>query len=211
MGKNLFVLRPKILLLGLLFSLTPREATALEVVSATLSKDAYNLGEKVQVRLTLRNELSSALDGLSGTAILRVAGGAEVSRTRFLNSLSIAAGVNYESGYREVWAVPQNAFLGLYELELNLSSAASSARTTRHFVAYRQDLAVELLETERKQYVVGDVIRVRAVIKNLAQRPLQNLKLVLGRGYPWISGFGRGTAISGAPPEQVYSYSHPIN
>jgi len=207
----MFDLRRRILLLGLLFSLTASEALALEVVSAALNKDAYNLGEKVQMRLTLRNELGSALDGLSGTAVLRVAGGAEVSRTRFLNNLSITAGANYESGYRVVWVVPQNAFLGLYELELDLTSAASSSRITRQFVAYRQDLAVELLETERKQYVVGDVIRVRAVIKNLAQRPLQNLKLVLGRGYPWISGFGRGTAISGAPPEQVYNYPRPIN
>jgi LmbE family N-acetylglucosaminyl deacetylase len=182
------------------------QANALELRSVALSKDAYRTSEKVQVRFSLKNELGSPVSGVSVAAVLRVAGGREVARRDLLNAASIAVGASLDSGYLDVWTVPREAFLGLYELELAVKSSASPTTVSKHCVIYRQDLAVELLETERKQYLVGDVIRVRALLRNLGPIPLRNLKLVLGRGYPWISGFGRGTAISGAPPEQVYTY-----
>jgi LmbE family N-acetylglucosaminyl deacetylase len=211
MEKIMFFPRYKGLLFGLLASLCPGKAMALEIVSAALSKDAYRVGEQVQLRLTLKNDSSSPASGISGMVVLRVADGPEVTRMNLLKNISIAPGASFESGYHQIWTVPPRAFLGLYELEVTLTGSASPTRISEHFVAYRQDLAVELLETECKQYVVGDIIRVRAIIRNLAQTPLRNLKLVMGRGYPWISGFGRGTTISGAPPEQVYAYPKPIN
>jgi LmbE family N-acetylglucosaminyl deacetylase len=200
----MFIFRCKLFLLGLLMGFTSTEARALGIVSLALGKDAYRVGERVQLRLNLKNDTGTAASGISGTATLKVAGGSQVRQVTFLRNISVAPGANFESGYHEIWTIPQDALLGLYELELSLTGAPSPI--LKHFVAYRQDLALELLETERRQYVVGDIIRVRAIIRNLGQTPLRNLKLVLGRGYPWISGFGRGTSISGAPPEQVYTY-----
>jgi LmbE family N-acetylglucosaminyl deacetylase len=205
----MFSLRDKTVFLVFLVALLSGEANALELVSVALSKDAYRAPEKVQVRFSLKNELGGAA-GISVAAVLKVAGGKEVARRDLLSDVSIAAGGSLDSGYRDLWTVPSDAFLGLYVLELTLKGVAPQTTISKPCVIYRQDLAVELLETERKQYVVGDVIRIRAVMRNLGLTALQNLKLVLGRGYPWISGFGRGTAISGAPPEQVYAYPKPI-
>ena len=203
--------RRKLAFLVTLFSLLPVNAHALEVLSAALSQDAYRSPEKVRLRFSLRNELGSTATGISVAAVLRIAGGKEVVRRDLLSNASVAAGAKLDSGYRDLWSVPRDAFLGLYEVELIVKGPGSPLTISKHCVIYRQDLAVEFLETERKQYVVGDTIRVRAVMRNLGLTPLQNLKLVLGRGYPWISGFGRGTAISGAPPEQVYIYPKPIS
>jgi len=203
----MFICRCKLFLLVLLVGFTSTEAGAVEAVSLALSKDAYRVGEIVQLRLTLKNDTGTKAV-ISGTVMVKVAGGVEVARVTLLKDVSLAPGANFESGYREIWKIPQDALLGLYDLEFSSSGITSPIVT--HFVAYRQDLALELLETERKQYVAGDIIRVRAIIRNLGQAPLRHLKLVLGRGYPWISGFGRGTSISGAPPEQVYTYPKPI-
>ncbi len=203
--------RRKLAFLVTLFSLLPVNAHALEVLSAALSQDAYRSPEKVRLRFSLKNELGSTATGISVAAVLRIAGGKEVVRRDLLSNASVAAGAKLDSGYRDLWSVPRDAFLGLYEVELIVKGSASPLTISKHCVIYRQDLAVEFLETERKQYVVGDTIRIRAVMRNLGLTPLQNLKLVLGRGYPWISGFGRGTAISGAPPEQVYVYPKPIS
>jgi len=203
----MFICRCKLFLLVLLVGFTSTEAGAVEAVSLALSKDAYRVGEIVQLRLTLKNDTGTKAV-ISGTVMVKVAGGVEMARVTLLKDVSLAPGANFESGYREIWKIPQDALLGFYDLEFSSSGITSPIVT--HFVAYRQDLALELLETERKQYVAGDIIRVRAIIRNLGQAPLRHLKLVLGRGYPWISGFGRGTSISGAPPEQVYTYPQPI-
>jgi LmbE family N-acetylglucosaminyl deacetylase len=200
--------------LSLLLALTiflPSGLDALEFSSVALSKDSYQAPDKVRVRFSLRNELTSPVSGVSVVAVLRVAGGPEVARTTLLRDASIAAGATRELAQTDLWSVPRGAFLGLYELEMTAKNDHVSSTISRHCAIYRQDVAVELLETERKQYVVGDVIRVRALLHNLGPNPLRDLKLVLGRGYPWISGFGRGTAISGAPPEQVYFYPKPIS
>ncbi|PYV44828.1 MAG: hypothetical protein DMG06_04890 [Acidobacteria bacterium] len=207
MENIMFICRCKLFLLVLLVGFTSTEAGAVEAVSLALSKDAYRVGEIVQLRLTLKNDTGTKAV-ISGTVMVKVAGGVEMARVTLLKDVSLAPGANFESGYREIWKIPQDALLGLYDLEFSSSGITSPIVT--HFVAYRQDLALELLETERKQYVAGDIIRVRAIIRNLGQAPLRHLKLVLGRGYPWISGFGRGTSISGAPPEQVYTYPKPI-
>src|SRR5438552_3579885 len=207
MENIMFICRCKLFLLVLLVGFTSTEAGAVEAVSLALSKDAYRVGEIVQLRLTLKNDTGTKAV-ISGTVMVKVAGGVEMARVTLLKDVSLAPGANFESGYREIWKIPQDALLGLYDLEFSSSGITSPIVT--HFVAYRQDLALELLETERKQYVAGDIIRVRAIIRNLGQAPLRHLKLVLGRGYPWISGFGRGTGISGAPPEQVYTYPKPI-
>jgi LmbE family N-acetylglucosaminyl deacetylase len=207
----MFSPRRKAALLVPLMSFLPVKAHALEVLSVALSQDAYRAPEKVQLRFSLRNDLGSPAVGIAVTAVLRIAEGKEVARRDLLSDVSIAAGARLDSGYRDLWSVPLDAFLGLYELELTVKGSGLLSTISKPCVIYRQDLAVEVLETERKQYIVGDTIRVRAVMRNLGPTPLRNLKLVLGRGYPWISGFGRGTAISGAPPEQVYAYPKPIN
>jgi LmbE family N-acetylglucosaminyl deacetylase len=210
METTMFSLRDRTVFLVFLAGFLSGEANALELVSVALSKDAYQAPEKVQVRFNLKNERGSPANGISVAAVLRVAGGKEVARRDLAVDVSLTAGASLDSGYRDLWTVPLGAFLGLYELEMTFKGMAAPTTISKPCVIYRQDLAVELLETERKQYVVGDVIRVRAVMRNLGPAVLQNLKLVLGRGYPWISGFGRGTAISGAPPEQVYTYAKPI-
>jgi len=164
------------------------------------SRPAYNVGETVEL----------TVDGASGPVSVR---------------FGFAGGSTFQSAKLEpgkwsrVWTVPQNAQLGLYEAvvasdpsgALTPAGTASKDSSPLPVVIYRQDLAVENLRTERNLYTAGDVVRVRVRLKNLSPRPLQNLKLVIGRGYPWISGFGRGSAISGDPSAQVYYYPRAVN
>ncbi|MGI8782094.1 MAG: PIG-L family deacetylase [Acidobacteriota bacterium] len=149
------------------------------------SRTAYNLGETVE--LMLEDPGTSPISVRIGPA-----GG------QALATVPLKPGQ-----WTRAWTIPRDATLGLYEVE----SSGGNAK----FVVYRQDLAIESLRTERNLYAVGDTVRVRVRMKNTGDKPLRDLKVVIGRGYPWISGFGRGSAISGEPSAQVYTYARPVS
>jgi LmbE family N-acetylglucosaminyl deacetylase len=191
-------------------SLFPAQLAAADVLALRSSKPAYNLGETVE--LLVERRATGGPEQTSGgslRAAIRFAGGALV-RT-----------VELEPGkWTQVWHIPQDAALGLYEVEITREAKTgassggnqpgSSLKLPHGLVVYRQDLAIESVRTERSLYTAGDTVRVKVRMKNIGARVLSDLKIVIGRGYPWISGFGRGSAISGEPSAQVYYYPKAI-
>ena len=138
-------LRNTLSLLSLLTIFLPIRLDALEFSSVALSKDSYRAPDTVRVRFSLKNELTSPVNGISVVAVLRVAGGPEVARKALLGDGSVAGGTTREVGQVDLWSVPRGAFLGLYELEMTAKSDHLSSTISRHCVIYRQDVAVELL------------------------------------------------------------------
>jgi len=179
------------------------------LLNASADKPAYMPGETVKLRAEVKNTGSQPARAVPIEAVIRYAGGKEVARKTLAQAPVLEAGKSFSSQPLPVWTVPATASLGLYEVEVRAGEA--SARLPRGIVVYRQQIALEFLQTEQNTYTAGDVVRVRARIKNISGEPLSGLKLQLGSGFPWISGFTRGAKTMESPTIKVYTYPRAIN
>ncbi len=99
----------------------------------------------------------------------------------------------YSPGYGQLWKVPLDARTGRYEIDI-VGRDSKSQRVVftlprvASFTVHRKLVRIERIELDRTFYAAGDPVACRATLKNLADRPLRDLRVEFSERYwPWIA------------------------
>ncbi len=129
----------------------------------------YNAGSEVRIRLQ---------SGANATASIRYAG----------EQSPVAAGIAVRgSDYAPLWNIPWNARTGRYEVDLTPAGGAPVHNATS-FAVHRQLAKVISVELDKTFYTPGDSVNPRIVVRNVSNRPLNNLQVEFEPyNYPWVA------------------------
>ncbi len=125
----------------------------------------YNVGSEVRIRASGNGTLKASI---------RYAG----------EDKPVAAGLSIAAGdsYVKLWTIPFDARTGRYEVDID------GVRHATSFAVHRKPARIERVELDRTFYTTGDPINCKVTVRNLTDRPLENVRVEFAPyHYPWIA------------------------
>jgi LmbE family N-acetylglucosaminyl deacetylase len=164
-------------------------------------KTAYDVGGEVSIAIATGNgDQATAASGFRVT--LRYAGDSKP----ILDQVQLPSPENLPNGYHKLWQIPSDARTGRYEIDLVLPASQKMQkdnvlRGAASFSVYRKLVEVSRIQLQKTFYESGDEVACTVTLSNLANHPVEHLRVEFSdRYWPWI----------GAPAARVASTIKPL-
>ncbi len=160
---------------------------------AICSRNDYDTGSTVRIRLAAPPAVSESRLPLVLDAVVRYAGTAKalVGPVKLANLTSSNASLG---NYAVLWKIPATAEAGRYDVDLTLRDAktgriALSSPDAGSFAVYRKLIRIAAIHLNSTFFTSGGPVSCRVTLVNLTRHPLTGLRVEFSdRYWPWIAG-----------------------
>jgi LmbE family N-acetylglucosaminyl deacetylase len=198
--------------LTLALLLTAIAAWSQDRVRATTDSPSYNVGSAVRMKVLLPRAGAPKPAALDITATLRYAGESQAAfEASELIKAFVPSGEKPSPGYRPLWKIPWDAKTGRYEVGIVVRETEShrvvlSLSRAASFAVYRKLVRIDRIQLDRTFYTAGDPVACRVTLKNLTERPLNNLRVEFSdRYWPWIAPSSERAGLDAVPLAEALS------